>query len=71
MSVLATLINSLDDDHGVSESTYEEILNFVRFTHGDEAVTILNNSVDATEGRYYISEGYAGDLISEIESCKV
>lgn len=65
---IRTLIRSLDDDDGVSETAYDDIYNAVCDEYGEEAGAILSNAVEATDGAFYIEEGSADELIASIEN---
>ena len=50
------LILALNDEQGVSEQMYLAIKRLVEATLGHAAASMLVKYVDATEGRFYISE---------------
>lgn len=51
------IISMLDDDDGVSEETWNELCFWLNVQYGSEVTAMLNNAVDATDGRFYLKGG--------------
>ncbi len=53
---VAKLAQSLNDEEGVSEETYNSIRNLVFIVMGEKCVQYFSNRVNATDGRFYLKE---------------
>lgn len=64
--IIHLLIMGLDTPHGVNTALFRGIEALVGDAYGDEAVKVLNNFVDATDGYFYIGEDMAEDAFKAI-----
>lgn len=61
--MLETLINKLlDDDHGINEDAYSELLAYLASLEETDLLETVNNKTEACDGRfYYPLPNYFGD----------
>lgn len=53
-TMLKKLIGILDDDHGITEESYNAIRDHVEHVLGHDAAYVLDGWVQATDGRFYL-----------------
>jgi len=59
-SVIVMFQKLLDDEQGVSEEAYNEMVYFAELMEYESLYEMLRH-VDATDGRFYLPEGYSAD----------
>jgi len=53
---ISLTISMLADEHGVSEVTWELLCTWIDARFSPEITSAIMNSVDATDGRFYLTE---------------
>jgi hypothetical protein len=57
LDIWGSLILGLFDPQGINLAVYESLLDLTKLLFGENHLNELSNRVDATDGRFYLSEG--------------